>query len=577
MFHALNRSLLHFHIEIPASDPGASIADIIRTFEGEGASTLVRGTAGNILVAVGDLIPPRAGQAPRRFLEGLVDDFDYSRVLEAAGFFYLVHYTAARRQIRIMSGFCGILPVYYVHGDGVCRVATTSGALHPYGGKVNGVYLAERILFNYPLTTNTLFENIRRLPAHTSLVIDENGVKEHRFFQASALFSPAPRPHRAAMDDLSDLFIDEGRRFIPAEPYLVSFTAGFDGRTLLGMSQYFGEQPRLYSFGTKQAIDIRLPCRQAEELGFNYTPIFLDGEAYQAASLCSGQHMIELSSGEANFARAHYHYAAEKFSAGNRYVLTGNFGSELFRAFHQVGVMCSKWLYLIFLEDEKTIAEQLLQAPEWALLDDSVSKKEVVEAIVEDIRQQEWFTAKALTLNQRFYVFVLEEMFRKYFGPEIVMQFHYLTNRAPYLSYIFVRALFETDLGGGYSDFFEHNKLKRMRGQLFYAHLLRKTSPELYRMPTGKGYRPADLLEWTGWVKLLQGYVAKRMQKGADSGDAFGVESAYRRNKAAWLEYADSATPIRRTVPESGEPVLFDNTNYTALSLAYYLHTLQRT
>lgn len=570
---------MQWFIDISLADPASSFTSFIQRIEEKqttGNAIVARGSSDHVVIAIGDVIAPRAGQHPEQFLHELADDFDYRQVLETSGFFYLFYYSANEKRLELMSGFCSLLPIYYVqHGDH-CYVASSVDLLREWGGRINTTYLAERLLFNYPLTGNTLFQNITRLPAHTSLTIENGAPAEHRFFRASELLKTTPRLHHGELDNLVDLFIAEYERFIPEDPFLLSFTAGFDGRTLLGVSQFLGRPPALYSFGTAASSDVQLPKRQAARLGLDYTPILLDSPTYQEASFQSGKKLVLLSSGEANFARAHYHYAVQQFAPHTRYLITGNFGSELFRAFHRVGVMCSKWLYFIFQNDEASVYRALKDAPELTLLHPSISKKEVAEAIVAELQQQYWYSERHhFSLNQRFYLFVFEELFRKYFGPEITMQSHYLYNRAPYLNYRFVKALYETDLGGPYSAFFEKNKIKRMKGQLFYAHVLGKASPKLAKLTTGRGYRPVDLLSWTGRPRLLMGYIKHRLQKSRPSDDAFGVEQAFKINRGQWMAFDSEAALFDQKVLYHGGPGIAPNDWYTALSLNYYLSTLK--
>ena len=85
---------------------------------------------------------------------------------------------------------------------------------------------------------------------------------------------------------------------------------------------------------------------------------------------------------------------------------------------------------------------------------------------------------KHLSRNQKFYIFVFEEVFRKYFGAEMINQFKYLKNRTPFLDMEFFKAILQTGLAGIHSEFFENNPLKRYKGQVLYAHIIRKAYPQ---------------------------------------------------------------------------------------------------
>ena len=62
----------------------------------------------------------------------------------------------------------------------------------------------------------------------------------------------------------------------------------------------------------------------------------------------AGRDFIIRSSGTGTFTRAHYLFAARQLARKTKYLLTGNFGSEIFRAAHVPGVIISPNLYTVF-------------------------------------------------------------------------------------------------------------------------------------------------------------------------------------------------------------------------------------
>ena len=67
----------------------------------------------------------------------------------------------------------------------------------------------------------------------------------------------------------------------------------------------------------------------------------------------------------------------------------------------------------------------------------------------------------------------------------------------------FFKALNQTIWSGLHADLFEKNRYKRMNGQKFYARYIQNADPELYALPTAKGYAPADVLAFSRWPVLL--------------------------------------------------------------------------
>jgi hypothetical protein len=137
-----------------------------------------------------------------------------------------------------------------------------------------------------------------------------------------------------------------------------------------------------------------------------------------------------------------------------------------------------------------------------------------------------------MSRNEKFYLFVFEEVFRKYFGAEMSNQFHYMNNRTPFLDTVFLKGLLGTGLAGVYSDFLEKNPISRFKGQVLYAHLIRSTYPHYNKILTDKGYRPQDLLTLTGKLRITRSYLSKKLGISKSGGDPNSVGGAFTYNKA---------------------------------------------
>ncbi|MFN2337329.1 MAG: hypothetical protein ABR560_10210, partial [Bacteroidales bacterium] len=83
----------------------------------------------------------------------------------------------------------------------------------------------------------------------------------------------------------------------------------------------------------------------------------------------------------------------------------------------------------------------------------------------------------------------------------------------PFLDARFLRELMGTEYAGIHSEFFEENPFRRYKGQLMYAHIIRKAFPALGRFATDKGYAPDDLLSLPGKLRIAKSYLGKRLKK----------------------------------------------------------------
>jgi hypothetical protein len=288
-------------------------------------------------------------------------------------------------------------------------------------------------------------------------------------------------------------------------------------------------------------------------------------------SLKTGKEFIINSSGTATFARAHYLYAARQLASETEHIITGNFGSEIFRAAHVVGSMFSNNLYALFNSDvpEKALPA-IEQSDEYRCLNPASYKNEWAQ-FKEDVKNLQCYEPKysVLTRNQRFYIFVMEEVFRKYFGAEMINQFRHVRNRTPYLDIDFLKEIFRTDLAGIHSGFFEHNPLKRYKGQILYSHIIRKAYPEFGKMMTDKGYRPDDLLTLAGKARVIKGYYHKKTGKSISAPDPNSVSLAWETNRHYWMRVPVPEEYFRLT-GISGK--MSENLLYRICSLSYCMN-----
>jgi hypothetical protein len=118
----------------------------------------------------------------------------------------------------------------------------------------------------------------------------------------------------------------------------------------------------------------------------------------------------------------------------------------------------------------------------------------------------------------------------------MVNQFHYLNNRTPFLDAMFLKEMLKTRLAGVYSDFFENNPLNRFKGQVVYAHFMRKTYPAYNEILTDKGYRPKDLLSLTGKFYITKSYLKKKLRNRNTEVDPNNVNDSFAYNKTFYQQ-----------------------------------------
>jgi asparagine synthase (glutamine-hydrolysing) len=471
-------------------------------------------------IVIGDLIFPEAVSASN---DGKAEFLNRHRrqntIHTLKGFFYLLAFDAANRTIEIHSSFLNILPLFLRETPGRVTVSSSLQAVSQqpeFQAERNELFMVEKVLFNYSFLNHTPYKNIALVPSCHHLSLSTDGLVKKQSLQLEAMLVAAPRPWKEHLDELSDVFVAEMQVYIPREPFALTLTGGFDGRTVLSLARKAKAVFETFSYGLATDLDVLVPQMLCRSLGLIHRPFLLD-EKYAADHFWeNGLELVAATEGAANISRAHYVLTASEMAKQYRYFLTGNFGSELIRSWKNPGVMGSPVLFALFSSASKQVFSEFVKNyPFLRLL-----RPELLQNNLEEVIDTAWDYRESLpadfSVNQRFYLYVFGEVFRKYFGPEIVLQSRYLVNRSPFLDFKVMQTLLTTSLAGAYSDFREENPFRRFHGQVLYAHILRKTCPELLDLDLDRGYKPADFLSPFGKIKIVLGYMKRRKSRPKD-------------------------------------------------------------
>lgn len=464
-------------------------------------------------------------------IDNIANAYEFLKNINNVFYYFIIE----NDKLLISNGIYGILPIYIYENPPEYIISSDIGLIIRYASKftINKKYLLEVNLFNYSFKNSTIYEEIKIIPANTYIVCDNT--VNYKNFETSIedYFCDKVQNHKKIIDDLVDIFISLSKDKILNNSF-ISFTSGFDGRTLVALAKYFNIDFQTFSFGTEKNIDTIIPREQAQTLNLDYFPIYLDNEYYYKQFLEIGKNLIIQNGASTNFLQIHWPYSANFLSnlKISNNIVSGLFGSELFRAIHLSGQFSSPALidYFSNLENNEWI-NKIKNSKSLKFLNVSNFQKELTE-LIDELNE---YKNKIIHLkpNQRFYKYVFEEIFRKFFGIQIIKpQLQYMNIITPYLDFDFIKELFKTDIAGVNNDLFTNNPIKRYKGQLFYAYLLKKVAPDLYTLNTGKGYKPSDLLSFLGKTNITLNYIRKRLKRALNINylDNLGVISSIEFN-----------------------------------------------
>jgi len=465
-------------------------------------------------ILLGDIVCRRKEHhSEEGYCKSLFEDFQPDKIRHMPGFFYLIQFCSKEHWIRVFSSLFNILPVYYQHRAGSIHISSSLQsirALSPSTLTPNPLYLMEKCLFYYPLFNHTWYNEVKLLAANSYLNFDGD-LKIIKHTNIPDYYSSNPKSWRSALEETSDLFISRARDYLPGEHFIATLTGGFDSRAVVGLTLGKRLNFSTYSYGGPGTDDLVIPQQIAAGCGFNHHSIPINEEFAQKEFWRHALKFLYRSEGMGNMSRAHYSYAAEILGRESNCLVSGNFGSEILRAMKSPGVMVSQPVFQMFeLEDLNELKESWSRNSALQYLN-PVQQKELMDRLLAEVRTFRNALPDGLSRNQRFYVYLFEEVFRKYFGPEIIVENSTLRHRAPFLDFEFITTVLHSGLAGVYSRYRETRPLKRFQGQALYAHIQKKTCPKLLDYDLDRNYRPRDFLTAWGRFRIMAGYLGKHI------------------------------------------------------------------
>lgn len=437
--------------------------------------------------------------------------------------------------VKIFSNLFNILPIFYsieyklaFNNFEIIRLLKLNDLT------IDKRFILESILFNYPFFDSTIYQGIKLLKTHHHLEFTSDDILLHKHFSIENLFVQNSLRGSNVYSNLTDLFIERVEEYYSKTKSAITFTSGFDGRTLVSCASFFKKVFYTLSFGRESNDDVTIPKINAKELGINYEHIDCSDIKYLGDHYLScGEEMTLNSGGYNGFLYPHFLYIAKKTAETSKDLITGYCGSEIFRAFHLTGAINSQALVNLFTMDDKNLYREKLNDLINLKVLNLEEFNDELDSLIKDLFEYKYSLFDHLTLNQRYYIFAFNEIFRKTFGFWISSQMRYLNVRVPFLDFDFLKEFLKSDLAGLNNAFFTDNPFKRFKGQLFYSFVIKKTNAVIFKQITGKGYKPSDLITPFGKLNIAIQFFRKRLKRkiSTQNIDNLGIISGILSNK----------------------------------------------
>lgn len=430
----------------------------------------------------------------------LFSKYQQSLVKYIKGSFVILFYNNSTEEIFVISDRHNVLPVYIYNKNGLVIISSSVKAIVHTGlvhTNYDRVSLLQQLIFDYMLDDYTLFKEIKRIKPATIYYISRNGERKQEYFQINNLYHEKLLPRMESLDLLAEQLFENVQLYTSdKKKILVSLTGGFDGRTNVAMLRKEPEEFLCYSYGMPNSRQIQVPELIAKKLKINYQPVYCDSE-FEKNYVNLGLKVTEFSNGTAPFTQAVMPYAYSKLNSFSDTILTGLFGSEILRPLHNLGIIINDFSERIFLSNDpkRELNEVINELISLNYFKKSFFEKNDIEEFKEFFLQNYIDKFSSYGKIIRFFLFIIEEGIRKYFSQEIQSERVYVSNRFPYFDQDFIDLIYKTTYAGMYNGFLGKSKYKRRKGQLLYAHIMKKYKPELLNIILDRGYEPGDLIK----------------------------------------------------------------------------------
>ncbi|MEM4396774.1 MAG: hypothetical protein QXR30_03925 [Candidatus Woesearchaeota archaeon] len=401
-------------------------------------------------------------------------------------------------EIKIFNSRSGVSPFYY-YFDKNYFVCGTAIYLFPdeikSKLKISNSNILEYALFNYPLGENTLFENVYNLLPGEKLSYSDGNLRREIYSDILDFITTERVTKDYAINYGVELFNKVVNALVcDKEKIVASLTGGFDGRAILSALKIPKENLLLYSFGIKGSLNVAIPLKISQELGYNFKPFYLESE-YSAAYPDYAINTCLLTDCLATVQRANYLYVFEDLANFSDIVITGIFGSELMRTFQNAGLMISETAVKVLKSGEpiKTLENEIDNYNFRKFWGEYVFNKENKEKVIESFRNK-YLNRKYDFLNQFIFNYFIKDALRKYFGGEVHAERIFASNRFPFFDDEFVEFIVKSPFSAINNTFMEPTVKEKLNSQIFYAYILKRNNPELLKYKTDHGFAPKYLL-----------------------------------------------------------------------------------
>ena len=396
----------------------------------------------------------------------------------------------------------GLYKLYYcVDGKRLVLATSISSIIQNCLGSVDtdAVGVIQHSLFQHPLGNRTHYNNVKILEGFSYLTYDLDRLEiknlvdlPHpgnltRLYTWEETYQQIPQVFNHVLDTIT-----------PTDRFNCALTGGFDSRTVLSRLINRPElKYRLYSWAADERWhDVEVAKSIAEKFGLDYKAILLNNDMLDKYSYYASQH-VYWTDGLGSINRTNQMYSHWILSQYSRDIMTGYFGSELFRPLARHNIMISEAFVETYLDTDRKSA---IQRAITELVDKSPLDKNFIDQNREATIEETYRYFQDMDITQvkghNLLLYLIKTGFWKFYGQEFHAQRIHNRINSPYMDDDFIDFLLKTPVWEMHARTHQFDPRAMLKGQAFYLPILKANSIPLMNHATNRGFSPADFESW---------------------------------------------------------------------------------
>jgi hypothetical protein len=419
------------------------------------------------------------------------------------GNFTIIVIQTQNQVIQVINDHFAIKPLYYLDSGNQYAISNNLNFLRCFNDEINYTAVIERLLFTYPISSDTYLEKVKFLNGGELLqVIDgELTIKQNFDLEQFVFREPSEKFDYRHLIDLFNQAVSQ--RANCAQHVTASLTDGLDGRAIVSALLKNKKDFNTYSFGCRGGENTNIPIMISEIIPqVNYSPIWLN-EEFEEEYVKYGSEVINSSDGLAFFERANYPFAFNMLSHSSRYVLTGLMGGELYGPVNMVSDYINLYYFNTFFTNKLFGWKSELEKKPFKL--DPViieNSSKLIDHKIENKRIQ----IGKLKQNEYGFLYYYHDLlslgFRRYYGSEIHIERYYAENLTPFLDFDILDYIFSSDYKNIFRNAYNPNPLHRRNSKIFQSKVICQNKPLLGSIIVDRNFKPKDLLNPFSRLKI---------------------------------------------------------------------------